>query len=219
MVWRLLAVPAQMNDIWRRPRLAFVVIAWTLGVGSGMGLLWSHASAPGLRARPPSTWPEESGVVRQPGRATLLVFAHPHCPCTRATISELARLMVSIRERVAVHVLFTKPVTARDGWEETDLWNAAVAIPGGSVTRDDGAIEARRFGVATSGQALLYETDGRLRFAGGITSARGHEGDSIGRSAILALLVERAAGGAESPVFGCSLHDPPSRPCGPSDPS
>lgn len=189
-------------------RLALVVAVWALSVGSGMAALWGYASAPGLPAHPPATWPDESRMERQPGRATLLLFAHPHCPCTRATIGELARLMAPARERVAVHVLFTKPPGAGDGWERTDLWDGAAAIPGVTVVRDDGGIEARRFGVATSGQALLYEADGRLRFAGGITSARGHEGDSMGRSAILTLLVDGRAERAESPVFGCALHDP-----------
>ena len=188
--------------------MAVVVAAWALSVGSGMAALWSYAAAPGLPARPPSTWPDESRLHRRPGHAALLLFAHPHCPCTRATIGELARLLAPVRERVAVHVLFTKPSAAGDGWERTDLWDGAAAMPGVTVVRDDDGIEARRFGVATSGQALLYEADGRLRFAGGITSARGHEGDNIGRSAILALLVGDGAERAESPVFGCSLHDP-----------
>ena len=204
----MLTIPAQMNGCRQQRCLAVVVFAWALSVGSGMAALWSYAAAPGLRAHPPSTWPTDSGIVRQSGRATLLLFAHPHCPCTRATIGELARLMAPVRERVAVHVLFTKPATAVDGWEKTDLWEDTAAIPAVSVTRDDDGVEARRFGVATSGQALLYEADGRLRFAGGITPARGHEGDSIGRSAILALLLDGATQTGESPVFGCSLLDP-----------
>jgi len=53
---------------------------------------------------------------------------------------------------------------------------------------------------------LLYDISGRLVFDGGITSARGHQGDNAGRSAISALLtgqhdvVVRA-----TPVFGCLI--------------
>jgi hypothetical protein len=57
-----------------------------------------------------------------------------------------------------------------------------------------------------SGFTLLYDPAGRLRFAGGITSARGHEGDSFGQRRILAVLSGDPADRADAPVFGCSLH-------------
>lgn len=42
----------------------------------------------------------------------------------------------------------------------------------------------RRFGAYTSGQVMLYDTDRRLAFNGGITGSRGHEGNNKGRQAI-----------------------------------
>jgi hypothetical protein len=68
--------------------------------------------------------------------------------------------------------------------------------------------EARRFCARTSGQALLYDERGRLAFQGGITSARGHEGDSVGKSRLAALLSGGEADGRTSDVFGCGLVDP-----------
>jgi hypothetical protein len=59
----------------------------------------------------------------------------------------------------------------------------------------------------------LFDAGGDLLFRGGITEARGHWGDSEGRSAILSLLAlehRPAAGRAgrlDSPVFGCPLFD------------
>ena len=58
--------------------------------------------------------------------------------------------------------------------------------------------------MATSGHALLFDRDGRLLFRGGITPARGHEGDNFGASAIAARLAGRPAR-AEAPVFGCPI--------------
>jgi hypothetical protein len=73
------------------------------------------------------------------------------------------------------------------------------------ILRDDDAVEARRFGVFTSGQSLLYAPDGALLFSGGITASRGHAGDNAGIAAIAALARGRGAATTETPVFGCAL--------------
>jgi len=98
-----------------------------------------------------------------------------------------------------------KPAGLPEDWEQTDLWRRAAVIPGVDLTRDDDGAEARRFGAATSGQTVVYDGDGHLLFSGGITAARGHEGDNAGRSAIVSLLASRGAEPTSTPVFGCSL--------------
>ena len=65
--------------------------------------------------------------------------------------------------------------------------------------------EARRFGVSTSGQTLLYDNAGALLFAGGITGARAHQGDNDGRRSIVALLNRETPARTATNVFGCSL--------------
>ena len=70
---------------------------------------------------------------------------------------------------------------------------------------DDEGIEARRFGVSTSGQTLLYDKAGALLFSGGITGARAHQGDNDGRRSIVALLNRKTPGRTATNVFGCSL--------------
>ncbi len=85
-----------------------------------------------------------------------------------------------------------------------------------SWSSEDGD-EARRFGAATSGHVMLYDAAGRLHFSGGITPARGHEGDSLGRDAVIDLIeAYRSAGRRCSPVFGCPLATPRTAP-GPED--
>jgi hypothetical protein len=178
---------------------------WVIAVGSGMAVLWRYSTAPGLPAAPPRAWPRESRIEPRTDRATLIVLAHPQCPCTSATIEELDRLMARVGDRLRAHVLFATPVGAASGWEATDLWRRAAAIPGVTVLRDAEGIEAHRFHAATSGQVILYDADGRLRFNGGITAARGHAGDNPGRSAIVEMLVGNPSVASETPVFGCSL--------------
>ena len=77
-------------------------------------------------------------------------------------------------------------------------------IPGVRAVRDESGLEARRFGVQTSGQVLVYGASGALLYSGGATGSRGKVGENAGRAAILdALSTGRAA--ASKPVFGCEL--------------
>jgi hypothetical protein len=137
---------------------------------------------------------------------------HPHCPCSRATIGELAELMTHCQGRLGTTVLVLQPAGMSDAWVHTDLWSSAAAIPGVTVLADGEGREARRFGAATSGQSLLYSTDGRLLFAGGITESRGHSGDNAGRTAIESLVLgpetRATREHAATPVYGCPLFGP-----------
>ena len=98
-----------------------------------------------------------------------------------------------------------KPSAFGDGWEKTDLWETATGLPDTTVVRDDDGREAIRFGVATSGQTMLYDAEGALLFSGGITGARGHAGDNAGRTALVALLNHLETDRTGTQVFGCSL--------------
>jgi hypothetical protein len=193
-----------------RPSVALVGVGmmWLLSVGAGLAFLVTYQKSPGVAATPPSRWPADSRIERLPGTPVLVVFIHPRCPCSRASIEELDRLMARSQGLLTARVLFLKPSGVVEGWEKTDLWRSAEAIRGVSVARDDDGLEARRFGSATSGQAILYDADGQLLFSGGITLGRGHTGDNPGRSTIVALLTEGRGTRRETPVFGCSLADP-----------
>src|SRR4029453_15748046 len=98
----------------------------------------------------PRIWPADSRIVQAKDRATLVVLAHPHCPCTRASIGELASIMTHSQGHVTAYVLFLKPAGFSEDWEKTDLWRSAASIPGVTAVIDDGGVEARRFNAATS---------------------------------------------------------------------
>jgi hypothetical protein len=191
----------------RKRIIALAVAAWVLVLVSGNGLLYAYSLAPGEQAAAPTGWPGQSRVARDRERHTLVLIAHPRCPCTRATIAELARLMTELEGRLAARVLFLRPTGAPDAWEKTDLYTSAARIPGVVVLDDPGGVETARFGAKTSGQALLYAADGRLLFAGGITASRGHEGDNVGRARVVSLVTQSKADRALSAVFGCPLED------------
>jgi hypothetical protein len=189
----------------RRIILLAACALWLSVIVAGVGFLWNYESTPGVAASAPGRWPAGSRIVPAADRATLVMLAHPQCPCTRASIGELARLMTQAQGRVTAYVLFVKPPGFSDGWERTDLWASAAAIPGVTVVRDDDGVEAARFGAATSGQTVLYDAAGKLIFSGGITAARGHAGDNAGRTAAVSLLVNNESGQKETPVYGCPL--------------
>lgn len=132
------------------------------------------------------------------------MLAHPHCPCTRASIGELAKLMAHAQSRVTAYAMFVKPPDSSEDWEQTDLLQSAAEIPGVNVVVDDG-VEAERFHAETSGETVLYDAEGHLLFSGGITGSRGHSGDNAGGSAILFLLNGGEVERTKTSVFGCPL--------------
>jgi hypothetical protein len=113
--------------------------------------------------------------------------------------------MVRSSDQIDAYVLFLSPAGESEEWTRTDLWSSAARIPGVMTMSDENGREAARFGIATSGGVVLYDQQGKLLFHGGITPARGHEGDSFGRERILSLLATGKADRNDAPVFGCWL--------------
>jgi hypothetical protein len=183
---------------------ALAIVFWLGGLGLGVKTLWAYKTAPGVAGSPPAAWPAESRI-RPANVPTLVMLVHPKCPCTRASLTELSVLMEKLGGRLSAYVLFLRPDGVPAGWERTDTWQTASNIPGVSLVRDDGGVEAARFGAVTSGQTMLYDPSGRLLFSGGITGVRGHPGDNAGSRRILSLVESGAADRDRSLVFGCSL--------------
>jgi len=192
------------------PRRWWVLVpltgAWLAAVATGMGILIRYSAISGDVGMPPPTWPAETSIPRPAGRPLLVLMAHPRCPCTRATMEELARLMRRLSGRIETRVVFYAPAGAAEEWWKSDIWTSAAAIPGVTAILDTDAVEARRFHVETSGHALLYDASGRLLFSGGITVARGHAGDNAGADWVEALMRGDPSIGKTTPVFGCRLH-------------
>lgn len=185
--------------------LGVLLVTWAVAVAVGWNGVRMYEATPGRAGPPPSEWPVNSEIRRQSNCATLLLFAHPKCPCTRATIDELAIIMARCQGMVEAKVLFFKPSGTESAWAQTDLWHTADTIPRVTVLADSAAAEARRFSVTTSGHVLLYSQRGELLFSGGITSSRGHAGDNPGRIAIIDSLTTGTSDCSIAAVFGCSL--------------
>jgi hypothetical protein len=181
---------------------------WLLAVACAGFALSSYENNPGTSGGNPVQWPADSSLNFVKGRPALVMFAHPHCPCTRSSIEELNRLLTHVSTNISVQVVFMQPSVMPKDWTQSALWKSASAIPGVTVLADADGAEAKRFGAESSGYVVLYNERGNLIFSGGITSARGHAGDNAGESAIIALLNNQNPNIKSTPVFGCGLLDP-----------
>jgi hypothetical protein len=192
--------------------LAVSSAVWIISVGLGFQILLDYGSHSGPQAAVQSEWPQGSRLQRQSAAPTLIVFLHPKCPCSNATVSELA-YVVARHKDLKTTLLFIKPPGADKGWEDTRLWQRARNLPGAAAQIDGDGREAKVFAAQTSGQCFLYDGRGRLQFAGGITGSRGHEGDNQGLSRLEAALDENKnqheipSIGSLSPTFGCPLNN------------
>ena len=207
--------------------LLIAIVVWLLLVMAGLGILMMYANQPGRKGEPAAYWPAASESRYSPSKSTLLVFAHPRCPCTRATVDELAWVMTRCRDSVDCRVLFVQPAGKSQQWVQGDVWVTA-SIPGVTVCADREGRLAEVFGAETSGHAMLFDSAGKLRFEGGITPSRGHRGSNLGREQIVQLaMLERPqttlADEDEANrndlvcidstcVFGCPLFSPHSSP-------
>lgn len=203
-----------MRRSWLMSRwlLIPVGVVWSAAVAFGWARVLDYTFRPGDAGTPSRSWPADPpsphrvAALRGDGRcARLVMVAHPHCPCTRASIAELAHVLARARGSVVATVLFYRPRQASQGWERTDLWRSAAAIPGVTVLADPDGREARRLGVVTSGHVLVYDRTGKRLFTGGITGSRGHAGHNVGRDSVIQLLTRGVAARRHSFVYGCSI--------------
>ena len=189
---------------WAWWTLVAVWLGFALG---GMFAIFRYSNTPSATDLAPAAWPVESRLLRSSRQPTLVMFAHPHCPCTWASVAELSKLMARVSDRLSVHVLFMRASSEGERWEETDIVRRARAMPGAVTTIDADGSEAALFRARTSGETMLYGMDGRLLFHGGITPSRGHEGDNLGLTRIVSLVTTGVSDKSESAVYGCALAD------------
>lgn len=186
---------------------AALAAAWIGGLSLGFRALETYENTPGSTGVVPESWPQTSAIKHATDRPTLVLFAHPLCPCTRATLGELAEIMAAAEGKLSAFVVFLKPDDTGADWDDTELQRTAASIPGVTILSDRAGTEAKRFGAQTSGYTLLFAADGHRLFAGGITASRGHAGANIGQDAIIALANKRDAP-HQTRVFGCSFISP-----------
>ena len=177
---------------------------WVVAVATGIAALWQYAYRPGATGSVFPAWPagfSRSGLAAD--RCTLLVFLHGECPCSRATVHELKRVIARADRPISVRAYLRDPHDMAG--QPSALWRAASEISGVQLMADPQGAVARTFGAETSGVIFLFDPAGELLFCGGITGARGHEGDNPNAGALLACLRQRPESSIRAITYGCSL--------------
>ena len=145
-------------------------LSWLIVAITGFILMVRYANVAGAVTLTPVQWPATNPVPFQAGKPNLVVFLHPKCSCSRATLTELDRLMLDIGDRVNVSIVFVKPTDKSIDWAKSDNWKRAKSIPGlHAFFIDQENKIAEAFGAETSGFTMLYSASGNLVFSGGIT--------------------------------------------------
>ena len=181
------------------------IALWSVAVGSGLLVLTNYSVAPGVMEPGKADWPQDTQLQLKPSGHTMLVFLHPHCPCSHATVNELSRLLADTQQQVHAQAVFFGPENRSETWSRTRLWHNARRATGVDPVVDVGAVESDRFGAISSGHVCLYSSSGERLFHGGITSSRGHECSNLATRSLTQILRCQQLVEGRFPVFGCKI--------------
>jgi hypothetical protein len=186
-----------------RCRWGLVTILWLSILTVGFALVIDYHTRPGVAAAAPRHWPTASALTLSQQGATLVMFIHPQCPCSNASLLELEALL---KQTATPSRSFIVLVNSLADHSPTETWATAHGMTGVTVVSDTSGRETELFGSQTSGDLFVFDRDGRLTFQGGITAGRGHVGQGVSsQTAKEAILHGRAL--ERRPVFGCPLVD------------
>lgn len=180
---------------------------WLLLIGFGFVVLLTFQTQEGESLQAPQSWPEASKLQRSKTGNTAILFLHPKCPCSTASLHKFEQLL-SHHSDTRAYVLFIYPEGTDSSWQNTRLTQQAQKITNLIMVKDHSDNEMLLFKAATSGLVLTYDYGGDLTFAGGITPGRGHEGDSQGSDELDEILSNRDGrklAVSHSNVYGCPL--------------
>jgi hypothetical protein len=191
-----------IKSISRRAVVPLIVLAWVGLLAGSFGYLMRYEATPALGTNPSATNSQFANFTH----FSLVMGLHPHCPCSRATVEELAKILSRAPESVKLTVFAFKPKDEPDSWIEGSTVSSLKKFKARIVVDEEGT-EAQRLGLATSGQVQVFSSAGVLLYNGGITAGRGHGGDNIGAQTVLELLRDGKSEGRSAPVFGCSIFE------------
>lgn len=190
----------------RRPLIPTVALplASAAALALGIARLNTYMATPGSVAVAPASWPADAPFAPDGSRWTLVLAAHPRCPCTRATADQLLRTMARAGHGASLVVLcFT--TSDRPDHAEPGVLSALEHLPNVRFVPDPEGDLSALFGAVTSGHLVAFDARGRTRFSGGVTPMRGMVGPATGLAVLESLLSGRTPPTASAPVYGCPL--------------
>jgi hypothetical protein len=149
-------------------------------------------------------WPRDAAFA-PPSGFRIVMFVHPMCPCTAASIAELDNSLARLPAEVSVTVVAVTAGLAAETLDSSRLLAELRTMPRITLQVDSTGAERQRFGAVVSGEVFAFQDDGRRVYHGGLTSGRGHVGESIGQQQLEALVRGERETPYDAPVFGCLL--------------
>jgi hypothetical protein len=180
-------------------------LVWCASLATAWNQLYSHAYRPAKTDRVVDLWPQDTILGASSQRFRIVIFVHPLCPCTQATLEELDESLTRIPADVAVDAVAVTTGLSADEVESSRTVESLQRMPRVTLHLDASGREQRAFGAVVSGETFAFDREGRLAFHGGLTPARGHQGDSAGQKLLEELACGRRHAPCEAPVFGCRL--------------
>src|ERR1051326_5488564 len=105
-----------MNNVY------FVCVLFFCGGGAvvcGLHALMVYKGTPGAMGKTPQKWPQNDLVALSADKPQLMMFAHPMCPCTKASLAELEVLAAKAPGKFEATVVFIEPESETDAWSKT----------------------------------------------------------------------------------------------------
>ncbi len=185
--------------------LLVVYTIWFALLLIGHTILFEYELTAGPLSDSKRIFPNRSSVQLTHSRQNLILFLHPACPCSAATVDEFRELMREGEKDSIGTVVFFMPHDKESDWSVMPIISSVKRIPNVSPLYDADGSQAELFGATTSGHIFLYDGRGILRFSGGITGARGHTGDNQYFELAKKTILCKSPKFTTTPVFGCSL--------------
>ncbi|MEO6568724.1 MAG: RedB protein [Opitutaceae bacterium] len=184
-------------------KLGAGIVVWLGCIVGGLLALQQYAAKAG-----PSDAPKNAQAFlaahRKANRPLLIMAIHPRCPCTDASLAELGDLLARSHGSCDALLLQYHPEKSAPDWDEVAS-NRQLGGTSVGVLLDPGGKMAAALGASTSGHTVVADAHGVWRFAGGLTTSRGHRGRAPAQDAILEILAGREPALTTAPVYGCAL--------------
>ncbi len=183
-------------------RIYIYVFVWLNLILASIYYMSNYMFKESVESQAPSVFPANNWVKLNTRKNNLVLFLHPHCPCSFATVNELKRVLA--RTDVDLSVVFIDLDKSYD-LSRQELFKQVSQIKAAKIIIDKNNVMTKAFKVYTSGTILAYNKDGGLIFQGGITAGRGEEGDNLAKNKLVQSL--KCQKMSQAQVFGCSLLD------------
>ncbi len=198
--------PGNKPNQWISSLVAKITFAiWGILIVCGAQVLISYTNA--RRNQPAFEDIDPASLAHFVGSSeySLILFLHPKCSCSRATIRELKSVLSRAPQAYQLTVVMYCPEEKPESWTEGVNERLARRLGPRKWVVDSGELFSRNH-ILDSGHVLCFDRNQELRFSGGVTVSRPHEGPNQARLALARILDGGPQAKVHFPVFGCSIH-------------